>query len=236
MLLAALPATDRERSLAAQHAATCLTCAKALSEGSLLLELVDAQLQPTPSPAALFRAERAVLDEMARHRERPPLKARLLFAGAVAASFGAALAIAPQRLQDPSRWGAAAAAGVVAAALGALAPAGRRILWIALLASLALAFALSGTGLVVGAGVRCFGIVLSCALAPLALSTVAPAELRIEVPAVGGAFAAAAALAAQASLHVTCPSRALPHLVGFHVAGVVLATFLGSRLVALRRA
>jgi hypothetical protein len=125
---------------------------------------------------------------------------------------------------------------VVAAALGALAPAGRRILWITLLASLALALALSGTGVVIGAGLRCLGIVLACALAPLALSTVAPPELRLQLPAVGGAFAAAAALAAQASLHVTCPSRALPHLLGFHVAGVVVAAFLGSRLVALRRA
>src|SRR5262249_5673436 len=52
--------------------------------------------------------------------------------------------------------------------------------------------------------------------------------------------AAAGALAGQAGLHLSCPAQAaLPHLIAFHVGGVLLAALVGAasaRVLALRGA
>ena len=48
------------------------------------------------------------------------------------------------------------------------------------------------------------------------------------------AVAAAGALAAQAALHITCPSRtAMAHLLVFHTGGVLLAAMIGAMIAGL---
>ena len=95
--------------------------------------------------------------------------------------------------------------------------------------------AASGTGVASGdSGLTCLGLELICALIPFALCAMTGARLPESAEA-RAALAGAAALAAQAALHLSCPIRgALVHLITFHFAGVVAAAAVGARLQTRR--
>ena len=239
MALASLPAGDPERAAAEEHATGCTGCARALRQGSQLLAMVKAELQPAPSAMALHRAERSVLEQMDREAPAAPGRTRLLGASGAALAFAALIAAARHLPHDPASWVVAGAAASLAALLAALAPEGLRTAVAAVGSSLALALlASSSSGLFAAIGIKCLAFELACALLPFGLFAVARgAAPRPASPGAAAALAASAAFAGQAALHLSCPVHdALPHLLAFHVAGVALAALLGARVLARRTA
>ncbi len=123
-----------------------------------------------------------------------------------------------------------------AAAEAARRPSGPPSAWIAILvAALAAWFDTEGGGLVARVGIECILIELGAAIVPIgflasrAISGRAPPPVRTVA-----AFAAWAALSADAYLHFRCPAaHDAPHVAVFHFGGVVIAALLG--LVAGRR-
>jgi hypothetical protein len=227
--LASLRAGDPERESAYAHARSCPACRAALGEGERLMAMIGALARPAPSEAALRRAARPVLESL------PARPSRAL--PALVAGTAVLLAVAGRSPSHAARDVLAGAAlAVAAAAVAALARRG----W--LVAAGAVAVSSAAAALHAGAGpfawqegVRCLATELAAAALPL---VVAVGLWRREVP---GAWdlasaAAAGALAGQAALALNChgPDSAA-HVLGFHVAGVVLALALGaSARVAVR--
>ena len=231
LALASLPRGDGERTAAEEHARSCAGCTRALREGGQLLALVEEGLRPAPSTETLFQIERAILGRLAREAHAARVGTRLLGAAGAALAFAALVALNRHLPHDLASWLVALAAASLAALLAALAPAGVRTAAAALGASLALALVASNaTGLLPAIGLQCLALELGCALAPFGLFAAARGAIRRPAsPAATAALAAAAALAGQGALHLSCPVRgALPHLLAFHVGGVVLAALLGA--------
>ena len=222
-LLAALPPDDPEREAARSHASGCPDCARALHEAERLQALLsEAEAPPLPA-GALERASLAISAEL-RHEGR--LRA-LMSAAAAAGSFVAIAALARARSQAFVDW--ALAVALCAAALLLAAAARRRPL---LAAGAALAAAAAGAVLLgspgdlfPSTGVECLATELASAAAVVGAAwlalrggTTSPARSAM------AAAAAAGALAGDAALQVACPVRAaMPHLLAFHVGGVVVA-------------
>ena len=239
MALASLPPHDPERVAAEEHATNCPGCARSLRQGSQLLALVKAELQPAPSAEALRRSERSVLEQMDREVPATPARTRLLGAAGAALAFAALVAAARHLPHDPASWVVAGAAASLAALLAALAPEGLRTAAVAVGSSLALALLASNSGgLFAAIGIKCLAFELACALLPFGLFAMARGAVpKPASPGAAAALAASAALAGQAALHLTCPVHdALPHLLAFHLAGVALAALLGARVLAPRTA
>lgn len=233
MALASLPEGDPERAAAEAHARSCAGCARSLRQGGQLLRLVEAELRPAPSAEMLRRAGRAVIARLERDAPAADARTRLLGAAGAALAFAVLVATNRHLPHDPESWVVAGAVASLAALLGALAAEGLRTALAVVGAALALALVASSTGgLFPLVGVKCLAFELACALVPFGLF--AATRGAVPRPASRGstaALAAAAALAGQAALHLSCPVRgALPHLISFHVAGVVLAALLGARL------
>jgi hypothetical protein len=221
--LSALPADDPERAAAWSHARGCPGCARALREAEGLQDLLS-EWEPPPLPAgALERASLAIEEELRRESRRRALAS----AGAVCASFVAIAALARARSQSPLDRALAAAlwAGAVVLAVAA-----RRTSLLAVGAGVAAALAAAavaghGGPLAAYAGLECLATELASAAvvagaAWLALrgGTTSPSRIAM------AASAAAGALAADGALQLACPVRAaMPHLLAFHVGGVVLA-------------
>jgi hypothetical protein len=221
--LAALPASDPERAAAWSHASGCVGCARALREAERLQALI-AGWEPAPlPPSALARASLAIRDELQREARRRTI-------GSVAAACAAlVLAVGLARTRSPAAgdWAVAAAVGALAVALAATAR--RRPLLVtaaAALAALSAALVLGGPGpLAASEGLRCLatelasaGAVVGAAWLALRGGTTSPARSAI------AAAAAAGALAGDAALQITCEAHgAAPHLLAFHVGGVILA-------------
>jgi hypothetical protein len=221
--LAALPASDPGRAAASSHAQGCPACARALREAEGLQALLS-EWEPPPLPAgALERASLAIGAELRREARRRALAS----AAAVCASFVAIAALARARSQSPLDRALAAAlwAGAVVLALAA-----RR--WSLLAAAAALAAALAAAALAGHAGplsaytgVECLATELASAAAVVGAAwlalrggTTSPSRVAM------AAAAAAGALAGDAALQLACPARAaMPHLLAFHVGGLVLA-------------
>lgn len=232
MALASLPQGDPERAAAEEHAGSCAGCTRALRQGGQLLALVDVELRPAPSAEALRRVEQAVLLKIEREAHAAPPRTRLLAAAGPALAFTALVAINRHPPHDLASWVVACAAASLAALLAALVPRGFRTAAAAVGSSLALALVASNAmGLMPMIGVKCLALELGCALVPFGLfAATRGAILRPASPGATAALAAAAALAGQAALHLSCPVRgALPHLLAFHVGGVVVAALLGAR-------
>lgn len=231
MALASLPRGDGERTAAEEHARSCADCTRALREGGQLLALVGAGLRPAPSAETLRSVEQVILRQLEREAHAAPLRARLLGAAGAALAFAALVALNRHLPHDLASWVVALAAASLAALLAALAPAGVRTATAALGASLALALVASNaTGLLPAIGLKCLAVELGCALAPFGLFAAARGAIRrLPSPGATAALAAAAALAGQGALHLSCPVRgALPHLLAFHVGGVACAALLGA--------
>jgi hypothetical protein len=83
-------------------------------------------------------------------------------------------------------------------------------------------------GLFAAVGVHCLALELFAAAWPLAALAAARGISSSTSGWTTAALASAGALAGQAALHLTCPERsAAPHLLAFHLGGVVLAAVAG---------
>jgi hypothetical protein len=243
LALAALPPGDPDRDASDAHARSCAGCAQARREGSRLLGLIDAEMQPPPPPErALRRAQDAVLAQMAREdrtQPAPQWRTRLIFATSVLLAFGTLSSLSRHRSMDAESWIAAGATAVLAAVLAGVSNAGFSAVLGANAASAALAL-LAGTGAGLSAlvGIKCLAIELFAATWPFAAAAISRgAAARPSAAGAAAALAAAGALAGQASLHLSCAARhALPHLLVFHLGGVVLASLAGALALRARPA
>lgn len=221
--LAALPPDDPERIAAWAHANGCAGCARTLREAERLHALMAACEPPPPAEGALERASQAILADLRREARRWMLAS----SAAVCASLAAFVGFARNHSRSAEDWAWAAVLGALAIALAAAAR--RRALLVitaAVLAAVITAVAAGQPGpFAVDVGVHCLtGEVASAAMvvgaAWLAIrgGTTSPARSAV------AAAAAAGALAGDAALQVTCEARdAIPHLLAFHVGGVLLA-------------
>ncbi|HYV65371.1 MAG TPA: hypothetical protein VE964_03950 [Myxococcales bacterium] len=243
LALAALPPGDPDGDAAAAHARSCPGCAQALREGTRLLKVIDTELRPSPPPeAALQRAQDAVLAEMDREdraRAVPNWRSRLIFAASVLLAFGTLSALSRHRAMDAESWIVAGAAAVLAALLAGLSNTGLSVALGVNAASAALVLlAGAGTGVSALVGIKCMAIELFAATWPFAAAALSRGmAARPSAAGPAAALAAAGALAGQASLHLTCPdAHALPHLLVFHLGGVVLASLAGALVLRARPA
>lgn len=221
--LAALPPDDPERLAAWSHASGCTGCARTLREAERLQSLLS-EWEPAPLPVgALERASREIRAQLRRD-------ARRRLAGAVAgvcASVVVFVGFSGTRSRSVSDW--ALAAGLWALAVVLAATASRKPLLVTALAVLGAVAAGVVSG---GAGPLAPSLGLECLATELASAAVVVGAVWLAVR--GGttsparsavaAAAAAGALAGDAALQVTCAAHAaVPHLLAFHVGGIVLA-------------
>ena len=233
LALVASARSERELKEAWEHARTCAGCAQALQEGERMLALIDAELAPSPPSAeALLRVKRAVQLELDRQPARPLRAARVAVAVATI-SAGAVLAgpWARRHYLDASSIALAAGAASTAAVLAWLGV-GRRAAGAAFAACavsvVVAALASTSLGLFAAVGVHCLALELFTAAWPLGALAAAGGLSSSTSGWTTAALASAGALAGQAALHLTCPERsATPHLLAFHLGGVVLAAFAG---------
>ncbi len=241
------------------HLATCRHCRtyvrqldvtthslRALPEPEISPELTDALLRRFDG----WKAGREAAEERRPAAQAPQLtfststtsrEGRTRTAGsalAALAAFGLLVGFASNRSPSAEDWAIALALAATALALAALSS--RFSLGVVVAAvSLAFGAALAGGGdgpLALSAGIHCLGAEIASAAAVAGTTWFA---LRPEPPArarhVLAAAAAAGAVAADAGLQITCDAHgSLPHLLVFHVGGVVAAAtaamlFLGSR-------
>lgn len=220
--LATLRSDDPERVAAWAHANGCAECARALREAERLQTLV-ASWNPERLPAgATERASRAIVAELRREAWRRALGS----IAAVCASMLLYVGFARNRSRSGEDWAVAAVLGGVAIVLAAFAR--RRplvVVGVTVLAALAAGLAPGETPLAGAPGVHCLATeIASAAMVVGAVwlairgGTTSPASSAI------AAAAAAGALAGDAALQVTCGAQnEIPHLLLFHVGGVLLA-------------
>ena len=233
--LAALRPDAPERVAAWAHASGCPGCAGALREGERLQALVGAWEPPPLSTGALERASSAILVELRREARRRVIAS----IAAVCVALALLVGLMRSRSSSAEDWAWAAVLGAIAIALAAAA---RRwaplVSGAAVLAAVTAAVAVGHSGpLAVGVGVHCLAIELASAAmvagaAWLALrgGTTSPARSAV------AAAAAAGALAGDAALQVACAARdSIPHLLAFHVGGVLLAVVGASLLWGVGR-
>jgi hypothetical protein len=233
--LAALPPGDPERVAARAHASGCAGCARALREAERLQELVAAcELPPLPA-GALERATEAIVAELRR-------EARLRATASIAAVCASMVALVGltwggARTAEDCAW--AAILGALAVALAAVAR--RRSFLVVAAAVLAATIAAVAAGqpgpLAPWIGLHCLGAELASAAMVVGAAWLAirGGTTTLARSAVAAA-AAAGALAGDAALQVTCAAQgAIPHLLAFHVGGVLLAVLGASALWGARR-
>lgn len=220
--LAALRADDPERIAARSHASGCAGCERALREAERLQSLL-AVAEVEPLPASAF--ERAS-GEIRRQLRREAWRRLVGSIAAVSASVVVFVGIGRTRSPSPADWALAAVLWAIAVALAAAASKRPLLVTAAALLSAVAATAISAASgpLAPSTGLECLATeVLSAAVVVGAVwfavrdGTTSPARSAI------AAAAAAGALAGDAALQVTCAAHTVPHLLAFHVGGVVLA-------------
>ena len=221
--LVALRPDDPERVAAWSHAAGCAGCARALREAERLQSLLAAW-EPAPLPAgALERASREIRAQLRREARR-----RLI--GSIAAICASVvLLVGFARSRSRSAGDLALAAVLWALAVVLAAAASRKPMLVTALAVLAGAAAITVSGapgpLAASLGLECLAtevasaaIVVGAVWLALRGGTTSPPRSAM------AAVAAAGALAGDAALQVTCAAHtAVPHVLAFHVGGIVLA-------------
>lgn len=232
--IAALRPDDPERAAAEAHARGCAGCARALEEGARLQALLAAAApaaSPEPAPGRAYEEIRGELGREARRR----------MLGSISAVTAAVLVlVAFARTRSPSPVDRALAAALWAAAVVLAAAASRapgRVVGLSLLAVLAAAALSGGPGpLAASVGIDCVLTELGSAAAvvgavwlALRRGTTSAARPTIAAAAAAGAVAGAAALQVTCSVH-----GSMPHLLAFHLGGVLLAA-AGARLLWRRR-
>ena len=237
LALSALAQGDPERAAALVHARSCPGCTAALREGVSLLALVDSGLRPlAPAEEVLLRVRHRVLAEMDRDvvPAAADWRSPIVFGASALVPFVLFTLTAHQRAADLQSWVLAAAAASLAALLAGLSGRGAYTLPAAVGSALALAVLAGQTqGLAPLIGLKCTAVELASACVPFAIAALSRGAIPRPVsPVFAAALAAAGALAGQAALHLTCPVRqALPHLLAFHLVGVVLAAALGAGIL-----
>jgi hypothetical protein len=204
------------------HASGCAGCARALREAGRLQSLIVAH-EPPPLPAgALERASREIRARLRRDERR-----RLV--GSIAALCASALVfVGFVRTRSPSLSDWALAATVWAVAVVVASTASRKPLVATALAVLAAvaAAAISGAPgpLAAALGLECLATELASAAMVVGAVWLALRGGTSPAQSAMAAAAAAGALAGDAALQVTCAAHtAFPHLLAFHVGGVVIA-------------
>jgi hypothetical protein len=235
--LAALPPDAPERRQAEEHARTCPACARALEEGRLLMQALDAAAPPLPAVEPLREAARPVLqpilNELAASRARAPARlgarAGVTVAAAAVAAWALPLALSRRPLAGGRTLGASLALALVAAlaATATVASGGVVAGAFPVISALMSIMAGDGNAFRPHIGVHCALMELGMAAAATALVAAVTwrrsgPESTLFVAAAGGG-----ALAAQAALHETCPAATeLPHLLLFHTGALMLAVAL----------
>ncbi len=228
--LASLEPDDPERLAARLHARDCPGCARSLREAERLQGLIASATTEPPPAGALERSSRAILSALRREARRRALAS----AGAAAGALAAAAGLARHPSHDPADWTLAAAIGLLAVGLAAVSR--RRPLLVAACAAGAALASAVVTGhagpLDVGEGVRCLATELAGAAAVIGAGWVALSRTGASASrAALGASAAAGALAGTAALAITCTAHgSLPHLLAFHVGGVLLGAAAAAAL------
>jgi hypothetical protein len=220
--LASLRPDDPERITATSHASGCAECARALREAEQLHSMLAAA-EPDLAGDALGRAYTEIREQL--HRE-----ARRRLLGSIAAlCVSAVLLIGFARIRSPSIVDWTLAVVLWVTAVGIAAAASKR----PLLATASAVVASVLAGVVSGAsGPLAPSLGLECLATELASAAVVVGALWLAIR--GGttsparsaiaAAAGAGALAGDAALQVTCAAHtAAPHLMAFHVGGVLLA-------------
>ena len=220
--IAALRPDDPERVRASLHASACEGCARALREAGRLQSLVAAW-EPAPLPAgALERASREIHAQLRREARR-----RLFGSiAAVCASVIVFVGFARVRSPYPADWAIAGALWALAVVLAATASR-RPLLVTGLAVGSALAAAVISRAhgpLSASLGLECLATEVASAAAVvgagwLALRGGTSSPSRAAIAAAG----ASGALAGDAALQITCAAHtAVPHVLAFHVGGIVL--------------
>jgi hypothetical protein len=227
--LAALRSDDPERVAAWSHASDCPGCASALREAERLQALI-AGSEPAPLPVgAAERAALAIVAELRREARRRALGS----IAAICVSMLLLVGFARSRSRSSADWAMAGVLGGLAIVVAALAR--RRpllVVGVTVLAALAAGLASGQTPLAGAPGVHCLATELASAAVVVGAvwlavrgGTTSPARSAI------AAAAAAGALAGDAALQVTCGAQdQVPHLLAFHVGGVLLAAAAASLL------
>lgn len=220
--LAALRSDDPERIAAWSHASGCPGCARALREAERLQTLL-ATFEPAPLPAgAAERTSRAIVAELRREAGRWTLAS----IAAICASMLLFVGFARIRSRSAEDWAMAVVLGALAVVVAAFAR--RRpllLVGVTVAAALSVGLASGRTPLAGAPGVHCLATELAAAAAVVGAvwlavrgGTTSPARSAI------AAAAAAGALAGDAALQITCGAQdEVPHLLAFHVGGVLLA-------------
>lgn len=228
--LVALPEDDPQRGEAMAHARGCAGCARALREAERLQGLLG-EAEPGRVPAeVLAKASQTILSDLRREVRRRVAAS----AGAACAAF--ALLLLVSRHRSPALEDRAIAAGLAVAA-AALAAAATR--WARAAIPAAVAAALAGAAFAGSSGQLGGGLGVDCVAAEIAAAGMVVGAMWLALR--GGstsparsavaAAAAAGALAGDAALQLTCGERSsLPHLLLFHVGGVLAAAALGALL------
>lgn len=221
--IAALRPDDPERVAAWSHATGCAECGRALRQANRLQSVIAAwEPEPLP-PGALERASREIHADLRREARR-----RLIGSfAAVCASVVVFVGSARSRSSQPVDWAIAAVLWALAVVLAATAS--RKPLLVMGLAVLAAVVATIVSGapgtLAASLGLECLAtevasaaVVVGAVWLALRGGTTSPPRSAI------AAAAAAGALAGDAALQITCAAHpAVPHLLAFHVGGIVLA-------------
>jgi hypothetical protein len=236
--IAQLAADDPERIAAAAHARECDECARALRSGERLFQAF-AELEPPepPSQALLSRIKNEIHADLTRAPEKTVVLERPLpIAAAVAVAFVLGSVITKHHDATASRWIVALLIGGFAALVST--QIGRQPA-VALGASVAASvgfslFARAGEGAFFDVGVKCAALEVAVALVPLGTALFLGLRGGPRGALSFAAVGATGALAGHAALHVHCPVyTAHPHVLAFHLGGVVLAALLGVALARL---
>jgi hypothetical protein len=220
--LVALPIDDPERVAAWSHASGCAECARALREAERLQTLIAGWGPGRLPVGALERAGRDIVVDLRREARRRALAS----IAAVCIAVLVFVVLARNRSGSTEDWSRAAVLGGFAIFLAAFA---RRcpllVVGMTMLAALAAGIVSGGTPLAGAPGVHCLAteaasaaMVVGAVWLVIRGGTTSPARSAI------AAAAAAGALAGDAALQISCGAQAeVPHLLAFHVGGVLLA-------------
>lgn len=233
--LAALPAGGPERKEAYAHAEECPVCARDLEQAERL-QLVVGKLAPSTLDAeVLARTLSPIVSELRRESRGRMLASAV----AVCVAFAASVTLAQHRSLSWHDWSVAIALAALAAALGA----GERrirvtVVPLAVLAALGAAAMTGVTGVLdAGQGLDCVATELACAAAVVLGAWLAIRRGTSSLgPGAVAAGAAAGAVGGAAALQLTCLARSsFPHLLLFHVGGVLLAAAVAGSVWGLAR-
>lgn len=228
--LAALRPDDPERAAAWAHAKACPGCERALRQAERLQRMVGPWEPPPLPPGAMAQAVPAIDEELRLEAWRRGAAS----AAAICAAFAGIVLLA--RGRSDSGLDRGVAAGLCLGAIGFAVEARQMPLFSVIGAVVMGVVAAALTGepgpFASALGAECMatellgaGAVVAAVWLVLRNGTTSPARVAL------AAAAAAGALAGDAALQLTCPARgAVPHLVVFHVGGVVAAAAIAALL------